>query len=194
MTKKLPFMSDEFYRAETKRQKKDPKFRMTFDDLLEAIQDRARTLKAQGIASKKDAVQTAKVAATSGQNTDNWSSKVASPQKGRTPAQACFNCNSVRHGVDKCNELRHMGMEKIVEKLKKESRCFGCMEKTTHVAKFCPDKKKFKCELCGGNHATILCGLPKFLSQQREKANEKRMKVGQTLGPAWKSRKVGPQR
>ena len=82
MTKKLPFMSDEFYRAETKRQKKDPKFRMTFDDLLEAIQDRARTLKAQGIASKKDAVQTAKVAATSGQNTDNWSSKVASPRKG----------------------------------------------------------------------------------------------------------------
>ena len=48
------------------------------------------------------------------------------------------------------------------------------MEKTTHVAKFCPNKKKFKCELCGGSHPTILCGLPKFLSQQREKMNEKK--------------------
>ena len=53
------------------------------------------------------------------------------------------------------------------------------MEKTTHVAKFCPDKKKFKCELCGGSHPTILCGLPKFLSQQREKANEKRKAAGE---------------
>ena len=103
------------------------------------------------------------------------------------PAQPCFNCNSVRHGVDKCNELRHMGMEKIVEKLKKESRCFGCMEKTTHVAKFCPDKKKFKCELCGGNHASILCGLPKFLSQQREKANEKK---DEGRSDAWTSMEI----
>ena len=62
-------------------------------------------------------------------------------------------------------------MAKIVEILKSEGRCFCCLEKTTHVAKFCKDKK-FKCELCGGNHATILCGLPKFLSQQREKVNE----------------------
>ena len=73
-------------------------------------------------------------------------------------------------------------MEKIVEKLKKESRCFGCLEIRSHVAKFCPDKKKFKCELCGGNHPTILCDLPKFLSQQREKMNEKKRIEGQTQG------------
>ena len=111
------------------------------------------------------------VAATLGHMTEKWSSRFASPPKEQTPAQACFNCSSLRHGVDKCNELRHMGMAKIVEILKNENRCFSCLEKTTHVAKFCKDKK-FKCELCGGNHATILCGLPKFLSQQREKVNE----------------------
>ena len=113
VTKRLPFMADEFYRAETRKQRKDPKFRMAFDDLMVAIQERARTLKAQGVSSKRETTQTAKVAATSGQTTETWSSKVASPPKEQAPAQACFNCNSVRHGVDKCNELRHMGMEKL---------------------------------------------------------------------------------
>ena len=83
-----------------------------------------------------------------------------------------------------------MGMEKIVEKLKKESRCFGCMEKTTHVAKFCPNKKRFKCELCGGNHPTILCGLPKFLSLQRERMNEKRKNEGEKKSEATTTKKT----
>ena len=174
VNKRLPFMSDEFYRAETKKQKKDPRFRMAFDDLLETIQDKARTLKARGIASKKDSIDTAKVAATSGQTTEKWSSKVASPPKEQPEASSCFNCSSVRHGADKCNDLRLMGMEKIVEVLKKEGRCFSCLEKINHVAKFCTEKKKFKCLLCGGSHPTILCGLPKFLAQQRAKLNEER--------------------
>ena len=153
---------------------------MAFDDLLETIQDKARTLKARGIASKKDSIDTAKVAATSGQTTEKWSSKVASPPKEQPEASSCFNCSSVRHGTDKCNALRLMGMEKIVEVLKKEGRCFSCLEKTSHVAKFCTQKKKFKCELCGGYHPTILCGLPRFLTQQREKANEKKKAEGKT--------------
>ena len=61
-----------------------------------------------------------------------------------------------------------------MEVLKKEGRCFSCLEKINHVAKFCTEKKKFKCLLCGGSHPTILCGLPRFLSQQRERANEER--------------------
>ena len=180
VNKRLPFMSDEFYRTETKRQKKDPKFRMGYDELLESIQDKARTLKARGISSKRDATDTAKVAATSGQTTEKWSSKVASPPKEQPEAKSCFNCSSVRHGADKCNSLRMMGMEKMVEKLKKDGRCFSCLEKTSHVAKFCTEKKKHKCELCGGSHPTILCGLPKFLSLQREKANEKKKEEAQT--------------
>ena len=174
VNKRLPFMSDEFYRSEIKRQKRDSRFRMGFDDLLETIQDKARTLKARGISSKRDSRDTAMVAATSNQTSKKWSSLLASPPKEKLEPRSCFNCNSVRHGADKCNDLRLMGMDKIVETLKKEGRCFCCLDKTSHVAKFCTEKKKFKCELCGGSHPTILCGLPKFLSQQREKVSEAR--------------------
>ena len=94
--KRLPFMSDEFYRSETKRQKKDPRFRMKFDDLLEAIEDRARTLKAQGVSSKKENAKTANVAATT---TEKWSDKAASPPQKQTPASGCFNCHSLQHSL-----------------------------------------------------------------------------------------------
>ena len=174
--KRLPFMSDEFYRRETKRQKKDPKFRMKFDDLLEAIEDRARTLKAQGVSSKKESARTANVAATT---TERWSDKAASPPKKQIPASECFNCNSLQHGLDKCNVLLQKPLAQVAEIIKKDGRCFGCLEVTKdHVAKFCKNKR-FKCEKDGMNHPTILCGLPKLLAEQRQqKSNDQERKTG----------------
>mgnify|MGYP003337694817 CR=1 FL=1 len=43
ITKKLPTLAEEFYMKETKRQKKDRRFRMKFDDLLGMLKDRARS-------------------------------------------------------------------------------------------------------------------------------------------------------
>ena len=78
MNKKLPFMSEEFYKEEIRKQKKNAKFRMDFDDMLQAVSDKIRTMKAQGVAPKKE--DQAKIAALQG-NTPGWNKKAASPPK-----------------------------------------------------------------------------------------------------------------
>ena len=63
---KTPFMSDDFYRREARMRRKQPEFRMSFDDLIETISERAAILKAQGKSSKPqttNSANTAKVAA-----------------------------------------------------------------------------------------------------------------------------------
>ena len=155
VTKKLPYMSEEFYKRETKMQKKDPKFRMDYDDLVQAIRDRARTLKAQGLTSKKEEPQTAKVAAAQGTNKGGkWSDKVASPPKEQPQGRKCLKCKSLRHGMDKCNELMNMEMPARVEFFKSERVCFNCMG-TDHMSKWCKEEG-LKCEKDGMNHPTVL--------------------------------------
>ena len=61
---KVPFMSEEFYRREAKIKRKEQSFRMKFDDLIEAVSERAAILKAQGKTSKSAGnANSAKVAA-----------------------------------------------------------------------------------------------------------------------------------
>ena len=170
MNKKLPFMSDEFYKAEIKKQKKDPKFRMKFDDLLQALSDKVRTMKAQGVSSKKD---DAKIASL--ESNDNWKKKAAASPKSNPPSKTttikCFFCNA-SHPLERCNKLRNMPIEKRTEVLKKDGRCFRCLGKDGHIAKNC-QSEGFKCANtdCGYNHPTILCGLrDMYRKRQEEKA------------------------
>ena len=140
VTRKIPYMSEEFYKKETKRQKKDPKFRMEFDDLIQEVRDRARTLKAQGLTSKKEEPQTVKVAAALGTNKgEKWSKKVESPPKEQPEGRKCLKCNSLRHGMDKCNELLNMEMADVVGFFKKQRVCFNCLG-TDHMSKWCKEE------------------------------------------------------
>ena len=105
-------------------------------------------------------------------NATGWNKKVTSPpkQQGQPPKVRCYNCNA-SHGMDKCNDLMSMPLEKVVEKLKAERSCYNCL-KPNHIAKFCRDEG-FKCNKCGLMHPTILCGLRQLQQQQRiEKAEE----------------------
>ena len=103
MNKKLPFTSEEFYKGEIKKQKQNAKFWMNFDDLLQAVSDRIRTMKAQGVNPKKK--DQAKIAAMQGNGT-GWNKKVTSPPKQQNPPAKvkCYNCNAT-HGMDRCNDL-----------------------------------------------------------------------------------------
>ena len=110
LNKKLSFMSEEFYKMEVKKQKKDAKFRMSFDDLLQAISDKVRTMKAQGFSSKKE--ESAKIQALDGNEKDDaWKRKAESPPKPQPPKKqktiSCFICNA-SHPLEKCNKLLSM--------------------------------------------------------------------------------------
>ena len=169
--KKLPFMSEEFYKAEIKKQKKDPKMRMKFEDMLQAISDKIRTMKAQGMSSKKD---DAKIASFDGKVEDTWSSKAASPPKQnpapKTAVIKCFYC-SASHPLEKCNKLRNMPVEKRTEILRQDKRCFRCLQKDDHIAKFC-QREGFKCMECPYNHPTILHGLYELRQKKRQEQKQ----------------------
>ena len=170
MNKKLPFMSEDFYKEEIRRQKKNARFRMDFDDMLQALSDKIRTMKAQGVAPKKE--DQAKIAAMQG-NPTGWNRKVASPPKPRTQTSnatvECSNCHAT-YGMDKCNDLMDWPLEKVVEKLKAGRSCFNCL-KPYHIAKFCRNEG-FRCGKCGLNHPTILCGLRQLQQRQRLEREE----------------------
>ena len=166
MNKKIPFMSEEFYKEEIKRQKKNARFRMDFDDMLQAVSDKIRTMKAQGVAPKKE--DQAKIAVMQG-----WNKKAASPPKPGTQTSGakveCFNCNA-SHGMDKCNDLLDLPLEKVVETLKARRSCYNCL-KPHHIAKFCRSEG-FTCGKCGLGHPTILCGLRQLQQKQRLEREE----------------------
>ena len=171
INKRLAFLSEDFYKTEVKKQKKDPRFRMKFEDLLQALSDRVRTMKAQGVSSKKE--DSAKLAPLDGNDNNNkgngnnnmWKRKAESPpkqgQNKKTSTVRCFLCNA-SHPLERCNKLLNLGLEKTMEILRKDGRCYRCLEKPTpyHIAKFCTSEG-FKCANtdCGYNHPTILCGL-----------------------------------
>ena len=93
------------------------------------------------------------------------------PQPNKKPKTvSCFVCNA-SHPLEKCNKLLNMPLEKRTEILRKDRRCFRCLEKENHIAKFC-QSEGFKCANtdCGFNHPTILCGLRKLMQEkQKEK-------------------------
>ena len=174
INKKLPFMSEEFYKAEIKKQKRNAKFRMNFDDLLQAVSDKIRTMKAQGVNPKKE--DQAKIAAMQGNGT-GWNKKVTSPPKQQNPPAKvkCYNCNA-SHGMDRCNDLMVLPLEKVVEKMRAERACFNCLKPNPgHIAKFCKDEG-FRCAKCGLLHPTILCGLRQLQQQQRQEKTEEARK------------------
>ena len=114
INKKLPFMSEDFYKAEVKRQKRNPRSRMNFDNLMQAVSDKVRTLKAQGISSKKE--ETAKVQTLDGnERNDAWKRKAESPPKKEAPKKQntvkCFLCNA-SHPLERCNKLLKMPLKK----------------------------------------------------------------------------------
>ena len=103
---------------------------MKFEDVLQALSDKVRTMKAQGVSSKKD---DAKIAAQEGNdNNDAWKTAAASPPKQNPPTKRpvikCFVCNA-SHPLEKCNKLRNMPIERRTEILRKDGRCFRCLEK-----------------------------------------------------------------
>ena len=148
---------------------------MKFDDVLQALSDKVRTMKAQGLSSKKE---DAKVASLESNDADDtWRRKAASPPKLNPPPKTttikCFYCNA-SHPLERCNKLRNMPIEKRTEVLKKDGRCFRCLQKENHIAKTC-QSEGFKCANtdCGYNHPTILCGLREmYKKRQEEKASQ----------------------
>ena len=130
-------------------------------------------MKAQGVSSKKE--EAAKVASLDGNEEgngsgDTWRTKAASPpKKGANKKQTsikCFLCNA-SHPLERCNKLLNMDLEQRTEILKKDGRCYRCLEKKEHIAKFC-QSEGFKCATCGYNHPTILCGLRQLMQKKRQ--------------------------
>ena len=173
LNKKLPFMSEEFYKAEIKRQRKDSKFRMRFDDMLQAISEKVCTMKAQGFSSKKDECQPAKIQSLDGNEKNNaWKRKAESPPKqqqqqptwSQETTVECFYCNA-SHPLDKCNALLNLSLMERIEILKMAGVCFKCLKKAGHIARSCDDNG-FKCNDCHFNHPTILCGQWQLMQKQ----------------------------
>ena len=131
-------------------------------------------LKAQGISSKREETNSAKVQTLDGnEKNDAWKRKVESPPKKEAPKKQntvkCFFCNA-SHPLERCNKLLKMPLEKRMEILKKDGRCYRCLEKKDHIAKDC-NSEGCKCDDCHQNHPTILCGLRQLM----QKRNQERM-------------------
>ena len=167
---------------------------MKFDDLLHSISDRVRTMKAQGISAKKE--DSAKMAPLEGNEAANpkgndrndmWKRKVESPPKPSTGKKQktikCFVCNA-SHPLERCNKLLNMELEQRTEILKKDGRCYRCLEKPTpyHIAKFC-NSEGFKCADCGYNHPTILCGLRQLMQKKRQEQEAAQAQGGNQRQP-----------
>ena len=154
---KVPFISDDFYRREARMKRKRPAFRMNFDDVIDAISERAAILKAQGKTSKSQAVSTAKVAAAKTTGQQNYSGVVKnSPpkQQQELPTKpVCKLCN-FQHKTEDCNRWSQMTIEKRQEELRKRGLCFKCLT-GGHISRWCPNDQP-ECKVCKKNHQSIL--------------------------------------
>ncbi|XP_072037080.1 uncharacterized protein [Amphiura filiformis] len=64
-------------------------------------------------------------------------------------------CHDRSHTLDTCKKIQATKTSKeIIEFLKSQSLCFGCLKKGSHVSKDC--SKKLKCNKCSRRHPTIL--------------------------------------
>ena len=158
---------------EVKKQRKDLKFRMCFDDMLQAISDKVRTMKAQGVTLQKDGAQSANVVSLeSNKPNDLWKRKAASPPKPTSSQETkveCFYCNA-SHPLDKCNALLNLSLVERIEILKMAGVCFKCLKAAGHIARFCEDNG-FKCNSCHLSHPTILCGQRQWMQKHQQKLN-----------------------
>ena len=158
----VPFMADKFYEKETKKRKKDSKFRYKFQDLIDAVSDRAQVLKAQGKNVVKETSQeTAKVAAMTG---TPWLSNIieysppkvqtAIPSNQQAAPHKCRFC-TLAHPTESCHALMQMTGQQRLEALKRAGFCFRCLTRG-HVARECPDVMPPICEECQLGHQSML--------------------------------------
>ena len=137
--------------------RKKPAFRMNFDDVIDAISERAAILKAQGKTSKTQVPNTAKVAAakTAGPKQYSGAVKNSPPkQQQELPTKpVCKLCN-FQHKTEDCNRWSQMTVEKRQEELRKRLLCFKCLS-GGHISRWCPNDQP-ECKHCGKNHQSIL--------------------------------------
>ena len=99
-----------------------------------------------------------------------WKRKAESPPKKEAPKKQntvkCFLCNA-SHPLERCNKLLKMPLEKRMEILKKDGRCYRCLEKKEHIAKDC-QSEGCRCDDCQQNHPTILCGLRQLMQKKNQ--------------------------
>ena len=156
MLGKVPFMADEFYRKEAKKKKKEPTFRMGFQDVVDAVLERAQILKAQGKTSKP--AQVARVAAASTNiGVRNYSGVLRnSPPKVQQPLPAKVVCAICQfgHATAACAKFKQLTVEKRLEELRRRGICFNCLS-GGHISRLC-DQQRSKCGSCGDYHHTLL--------------------------------------
>ena len=139
--------------------RKQPTFRMKFEDLIEAISERAAILKAQGKTSKpQTTTTTAKVASaktTAGPQQYNSVLKNSPPkvQQELPTKPKCEMCR-MQHKTEECGRLITLSVEKRQEELRKRAMCFKCLTQG-HIGRYCPNEQPV-CKHCGKNHQSIL--------------------------------------
>ena len=151
-------MSDEFYRREARIRRKQPSFRMKFNDLIESISERAAILKAQGKSSKPHTANSAKVASaktSAGQQQYNNVVKTSPPkQQQALPVKPKCEWCKLEHRTEECSQVLSLTVEKRQEEFRKRALCFKCLTQG-HIGKFCPNEQPV-CKHCKKNHLTIL--------------------------------------
>ena len=169
VTKRIPYMADDFYKIQATQRRDNKAFRLKFDDLIREVKERTQTLKAQGKVSKSNYVP--RLAPTKTQDTD----KTEQPQSKTQDSieNKCHLCQSA-HPMDKCNRLMRMKLEARIEYLKKEGICFRCFQKG-HIVRECPAKIFPKCTECPYRHHTVLHGAA--LLNQNKKRDEEHKKA-----------------
>ena len=75
------------------------------------------------------------------------------PLKNGSTVNLCPFCKKANHRLDKCDKFRDLQFKEKIDFLKTKGRCFSCMEEG-HRKRFC--KKRTQCDVCKGNHPTIL--------------------------------------
>ena len=156
MLGKVPFMADEFYKKEARKKRKEPTFRMKFQDVVDVVLERAQILKAQGKTSRP--AQGAKVAAASTNiGSRDYSGVVRnSPPKIQPPLPAkvvCVICQ-FGHATETCEKLSRMTVEERLEEIRRRGLCFNCFS-GRHISRRC-DQQRAKCGSCEKPHHTLL--------------------------------------
>ena len=140
--KRLPHMAEKFFERQAERKRRDKNAKVKYDDLIDALSNKAQTLKSLGKFSRGTTQNTTHVP------------RVAITKTLETPAKHCYLC-SASHPMDKCNRLSKMTIEERVTYLRKEGICFKCFDKG-HVSKECTSQIIMKCEQCTHPHHDIL--------------------------------------
>ena len=157
-------MADKFYEKETKKRRKDGKFQSKFQDVIDAVSDRAQVLKAQGKnVIKESGGQTAKVAAVANASPTYFSNVVKNsppkaqpplPTRPQTTQQKCRFCE-MAHQTESCQTLMQMGLQQRWEALKRAGFCYRCLTRG-HRGKECPMRIPPICKVCKLGHQSML--------------------------------------